>query len=106
MDALGYSVDAGSVLVTIVWYNDRYGGGSVMVWAGIMAHGQTDLVFIDGLLNTQKYCQEILGCHIAPFMQANGGTFQQGNARPHVARDNMDYLRQHNVDVLPGQLCR
>ena len=28
-------------------------------------------------------------------------TFQQENARRHVARDNMDYLRRRNIDVLP-----
>ena len=80
-----------------VMRHDRYGGGSVKVWAGITAHGRTDLVFIDA----QKYRQKILGRHVVPFMQANGGTFQQDNARPHVARDNMDYLRRHNVDKLP-----
>ena len=60
----------------------------------------TDLVFIDGTLNAKKYRQEILGRHVVPFMQANGGTFQQDNARPHVSRDNMDYLRRHNVEML------
>ena len=29
------------------------------------------------------------------------GTFQQDNARPHVAQDNMDYLRCNITDVLP-----
>ena len=81
--------------------HDRYGGGSVMLWAGITARGRTDLVFIDRTLNAQKYRQEILRRHVVPFMQANGGMFKQDNARPHIARDNMDYLRRHNVDVLP-----
>ena len=72
-----------------------------MVWAGITAHGRTYLVFTEGTLNAQTYRQEILGCHVVPFMQANGGMFQKDNARPHVARDNMDYLSRHNVDVLP-----
>ena len=35
--------------------HDRYGGGSVMVWGGITAHGRTDLVFMNGTLNAQKY---------------------------------------------------
>ena len=65
-----------------------------MVWAGITALGRTDLVFIVGTLNAQKYRQEILGRHVLPFMQANGGTFQQNNARPPVPRDNMNYLIQ------------
>ena len=34
---------------------DRYGGGSVMVWAGITAHARIDLMFIDGTLIAQKY---------------------------------------------------
>ena len=81
--------------------HDRYGGGSLMVWAGITAHRRTDLVFINGTLNAQKYRQDILAPHVVPFIRANGGTFQQDNARPHVARDNMDYMRQNNIDVLP-----
>ena len=72
-----------------------------MVWAGIMAHRRTDLVFINGTLNAQKYRQDILARHVVPFIRANGGTVQQDNARPHVARDNMDYLRRNNIDVLP-----
>ena len=70
--------------------HDRYGGGSLMVWAGITTHRRTDLVFVNGTLNAQKYRQDILARHVVPFIRANGGTFQQDNARPHVARDNMD----------------
>jgi hypothetical protein len=33
--------------------------------------------------------------------QANNVTFQQDNARPHVARVVRDYLTQQNVDLLP-----
>jgi transposase len=33
--------------------------------------------------------------------QANNVTFQQDNARPHVARVGRDYLTQQNVDLLP-----
>ena len=33
--------------------------------------------------------------------QTNNVTFQQDNARPHVARVVRDYLTQQNVDVLP-----
>ena len=36
-----------------------------------------------------------------PFIAANGATFQQDDARPHVARVNTNFLRQNNVDVLP-----
>ena len=36
--------------------HDRYGGGSVMVWAGISTHGKTDLHVIDnGTLTAMKF---------------------------------------------------
>ena len=44
--------------------HDRYGGGSLMVWAGITTHGRTDLVFVNGTLNAQKYRQNILTRHV------------------------------------------
>ena len=72
-----------------------------MVWAGIVAHGRSDLVFVNRTLDAQKYGQDILAHHSGPFIRANGGTFQQDNARPHVALDNMDYSRYNNIDVLP-----
>ena len=81
--------------------HDRYDGGSLMVWAGITEHGRTDLVFVNGTLYAQKYRQDILACHVVPFIRANGGTFQPDNARPHVARDNIDYLRRNHIDELP-----
>lgn len=80
---------------------DRFGGGSVMVWAGI-AHGhKTNLIFIDGALNAQRYRDNILQPVVVPFVQRNGLTFQQDNARPHVARICNDFLYANNVDVLP-----
>jgi len=44
------------------------GGGSIIVWAGIMAEGRTDLVLIPPLgLNAQRYIDEILNPHVVPF---------------------------------------
>ena len=36
-----------------------YQGGGVMVWAVISATAKTDLVFIDGNLNGQRYIDEV-----------------------------------------------
>ena len=63
-----------------------FGGGSVMMWGGIAANRRTDLVAINGNLNAQRYRNEILTPHVLSFIAANGGTFQQDNARPLVAR--------------------
>ena len=73
-----------------------------MVWGRIADNRRTELVTVDGNLNAQAYRDEILTPHVLPFMQENAGmTFQQDNARPHVARVNMAFLDQHNINVLP-----
>ena len=80
---------------------DRYGGGSVMVWAGIYQDGKTDLVTVPGNLTAQRYCDEIISPVAVPFMQQrNVGIFQQDNARPHTARHTQNVLHLNNVNVL------
>ena len=80
---------------------DRFGGGSVMVWGGIMGNQKTDLVIIQGNINAQRYIN-VLNNTMIPFMQNNGpGIFQHDNARPHTARITTQFLAQNNVNVLP-----
>jgi hypothetical protein len=43
-----------------------HGGGGVMVLAGISYKEQIQLHFIDGNLNTQRYCDEILRPIVVP----------------------------------------
>ena len=80
-----------------------FGGGSVMVWGGITAHGRTPLVVVAGNLTGIRYRDEIVQPYVIPFIQAqaNNVTFQQDNARPHVVRVVRAYLTQQNVDLLP-----
>jgi hypothetical protein len=54
---------------------DRFGGGSVMMWAAISHTGKTALVHIPGNLTAQCYCDEILQPHVLPLMQQNGARF-------------------------------
>ena len=78
---------------------DRFGGGSIMVWGGIMGNLKTDLVIIPGNVNAHI---NVLNNTMLPFMQNNGpGIFQHGNARPHTARVTTQYFAQNNVNVLP-----
>ena len=82
---------------------DRFGGGgSVMVWAGTNYGYRTQLVVIDGNLNAQKYRDRVLAPHIVLLLQNHGviSVFQQDNARPHVARDNIQFLRNNNIDFI------
>jgi hypothetical protein len=64
---------------------------------------RTPLVVIAGNLTGIRYRDEIVQPDVIPFIQAqaNNVTFQQDNARPHVARVVRDYLTQQNVDLLP-----
>ena len=53
--------------------HDRFGGGSVMVWAGICAQGKTDLHVIDnGTLTALRYVKEILDVYVRPYAVAVG----------------------------------
>ena len=47
------------------------------------------------------YRDEIVQPFVIPFIQLQAVTFQQDNARPHVARVVRDSLTQQNVDLLP-----
>lgn len=82
---------------------NRWGGPSVMVWAGVSGNHRTPLVVIDGNLNAQRYVDNVLRPHAAPFIQARRGltVFQQDNARPHTARVSMTFLESENIDVMP-----
>ena len=49
---------------------DRYGGGSVMIWGGILVcHiGKTELVTMNGRLNARRYCDEIIFPVVIPVL--------------------------------------
>ena len=86
-----------------VMERDRYGGGSVMVWAGITARNHTVLIIVDGNLNAERYRDEILTPVVVPFLQRHGQDliYQQDNARPHTARIIRHFFDENDIDVLP-----
>ena len=43
-----------------------------MVWAGVSANARTDLDFIDGNLNGQRYPNKVLTPHVLPFLRRLG----------------------------------
>lgn len=83
--------------------HDRFaGGGSVMVWGGISGRYKTDLIVINGSLNSRKYRDDILDHVVRPFMQAHPGVveFQHDGATPHTAHICRQYLQTNNISVL------
>ncbi len=77
-----------------------HGGGGVMVWAGICYGQQTQVYFIDDILNAQRYRDEILRPIVVPFIHDHHLMLQHDNARPHVARICTQFLEAENISVL------
>ena len=81
---------------------DLFGGGSVMVWDGIMGRRKTNLFGVHGNLNAQGYINQIVQPEAVPFLQRHGpAILMHDNARPHVARICRQFLNRNNVNVLP-----
>lgn len=78
---------------------DRFGEGSVMMWAAISYTGRTNLIQVQGSLSGQRYC-EIIHPDDLPIMQRNDVRFQQDNARPHAARLKTAIFKSRNIALL------
>jgi transposase len=89
------------------FYSKRVsGGGSVMVWAGVGWHGNTEIVFLTGKQDSIKY-QQTLSDAMLPTLQElklklgdKSPIFQQDNASIHSSRSTNDFLRREGVHVL------
>lgn len=82
---------------------DRFGGGSVLVWGGILANNKTHLIIIRENLNARRYVDHVLAPEVIPFLARHGPglTFQHDNATPHAARLTTDFLNANGVNVMP-----
>ena len=81
---------------------DRFGGGSVMVWGGIIGRRKTNLIVVQGNRNAQGYINQILQPEAVYFLQRHGpAILMHDNARPHVARICRQFLNKNNVNVVP-----
>ena len=81
--------------------HDRFGGGGVMVWGGIMGGQKTRLIVLRGNLNAQRYINNVLNAEAIPFLRRNApAVFQHDNARPHTARITRAHLAASNVNVM------
>ncbi len=58
------------------------------------------MYFIDGILNGQRYHDEILMPIVVPFIHDHHLMLQHDNARPHVARIYTQFLEAENSPVL------
>lgn len=79
-----------------------YGGGSVMVWAGVSRSWRTPLVTVRGNLTARRYIDQLLRPIVLPRRQ-NQRRFvlMQDNARPHTANVTRRFFQRHDITVLP-----
>ncbi len=77
-----------------------HGGGRVMVWAGVCYGQQTQVHFIDDILNAQRYRDEILRPIVVSFIHDHHLMLQHDNAWPHVARICTQFLEAENIPVI------
>ncbi len=77
-----------------------HGGSGVMVWAGVCYEQRTQVHFIDGILNAQRYRDEILWPIVVPFIHDHHLMLQHDNARPHVANICTQFLEAESIPVL------
>ncbi|CAH2018799.1 unnamed protein product, partial [Acanthoscelides obtectus] len=76
---------------------------AVMVWGAIAYGSRSPLIFIRGNMNAQRYIHEVLEPHLLPYLDTLADpTFQQDNARPHVARVTIDLFQHNDVTLLPS----
>ena len=81
--------------------SDRWGGGSIHVWAGITTFHRTDLVILNRNVNAQTYVDDVLHPVAIPFLRRHFPRgqciYQHDNAPAHRARLTNDFLQQNNV---------
>ena len=82
--------------------HDRYGRGSVMVWAAVTMQRRTPLQFIAGNLTSQRYVDEVMRPMVLPFLRliGQGAVFQDDNARPHRGHIFNDFVRVNNINKI------
>lgn len=85
-----------------IFSKNAHGGGSVMIWAGFGWNGTTDIVFIDGRLNSQGY-RKVLEDHLlpkAPQIAGQDWIFQQDNASIHTSKAMMTWFRADGINIM------
>ncbi|KFM64736.1 Transposable element Tcb2 transposase, partial [Stegodyphus mimosarum] len=79
---------------------NNYGGGGVMIWAGIMLEGRTPLhVFDRGSVTSVRYRDDVLEPYVGLFRGAVGPEFilQDDNARPRRAFLVDEFLESEDI---------
>ena len=88
--------------------HDRYGEGSIIVWAGISRGGRTDPhIVIKGMVIGLCYRDDILDVYVRPYASAIGPQFiiMDNNARPNRAWVVEEYLQHETIVRMDWPVC-
>lgn len=86
----------------IVYPKRANGGPSLMVWGCFNLKDKSELAFIKGNIDSEKY-QGVLESHLIPFIKRQNNPnviFQQDNARPHVSKSTKDWFSLREIELL------
>ncbi|GFV66230.1 transposable element Tcb1 transposase [Trichonephila clavipes] len=73
----------------------------VMIWGAILYHGRSNLLGIEGNLNSNRYVRVVLQLEVVLFLQGfPGAIFEQNNACPHVAKTVRDFCLAQRIQLL------
>ncbi|GFX27959.1 uncharacterized protein TNCV_773441 [Trichonephila clavipes] len=82
-----------------------------MIWGAILYHERSNLLRIEGNLDSNRYIHEMLQPEVVSFLQGiPGAVLQQGNAHPHVARLLETSVQPNTCNfflgLLSSRICR
>lgn len=80
-----------------------HGGVAVMVWADVCYRQRTQLHVYDGILNDQRYKDEILRPIFVSFIHKYHLLLQRDNALPHFARICIQLIEAETFQFFHGQ---
>ena len=85
----------------------KFGGGSVMIWAGFSKAGKTKIAFLEGNQTSSGYIYQ-LSEYLLPYAHLNYGTnfvFQQDLASIHNSKETKLWFQEQNINVLDWPAC-
>jgi hypothetical protein len=75
-----------------------------MVWAAIGPNFKSELIFIDGYIDSNAYVNLLIDTRIYEILEGMFGkygyTFQQDNAKPHTSRATLEALNELDIPLL------
>lgn len=75
----------------------------MIIWGYITSEGSGEIVFVDGSMNSQRYCQamENVMLRLVTGLLRENFILQQDNAPCHKSRVTIAGFAEHDVELLP-----